>query len=84
MPVKMRNRLLPRLQHWRRVLQVRFPNLRYALLPMVLLDYHHYRTEVELDQRIANRLEPKTWVLPQLVSIRWLLDLSRKPRNGKI
>ena len=83
-PVEMRNRLLPRLQHWRRVLQIRFPRLRHTFLLMILLDYHHYRIEVGLDQRIANRLEPKTWVLPRLVNIRWLLDLSRKPRNGKI
>jgi hypothetical protein len=83
-PVKMRKRLLPRLQYWRRVLQIRFPSLRHAFLLMVLLDYHHYRAEDGLDQRIASGLESKTWVLPQLINIRWLLDLSRKPRNGKI
>lgn len=83
-PVKMRNRLLPRLQHWRRILQIRFPSLRQAFLLVVLLDYYHYRAEVGKDQRIASGLGPKNWSLPRLDSIRWLLDLSRQPRSGKI
>jgi len=83
-PIKMRNRLLPRLQHRRRILQIRFPSLRQAFLLVALLDYHHYRAEVGKDQRIASGSGRKSWRLPRLDSIRWLLDLSRQPRNGKI
>jgi hypothetical protein len=83
-PVKMRSRLLPRLQHWRRTLQIRFPSLRQTFLLLAILDYYHYRAEVGKDQRIANGLGPRNWSFPRLDSIRWLLDLSRQPRNGKI
>ena len=83
-PLAMRKRLIPRMQYWRRVIQIRFPSLRKALLLMALLDYYHYRVEVGQDRRIASGLGSKTWIFPQLANIRWLFDLSQRPRNGKM
>jgi hypothetical protein len=84
-PINMRKRLLPRMQYWRRVVQIRFPLLRHAFLLMALLDYQNYLKEVGLKQSFARHLGPKTSAfLPQLRTMHRLLDLSRKQRNGKI
>ena len=83
-PVEMRSRLIPRLQYWRRLLQARFPVLRHAFLATALLDYRNYRAEVGREERIAKHLEPRTWVLPKMATMRFLFDLSRERRGGKV
>ena len=83
-PHRLRSRLMPRLQYWRRRLQARLPMLRPALFPLVLFDYGNYRSEVGLEERTARHLEPGKWTLPRLETARFLLALSREQRAGKV
>ena len=81
-PIRMRSRFVPRLQHRRRLAQARFPLLRQALLPIAFLDYPNYRNELgksdEGDTTGAMKLTPKADTL------RFLLSLSRKQRVSKV
>lgn len=83
-PVEMRMRLMPRLQYWRRLIQARIPVLRHALLPLTLLDLRNYRAEVGRAERLAAHQKPKMWILPKMDTMRFLLDLSRDRRSGKV
>jgi hypothetical protein len=83
-PPAMRSRLVPRLQNWRRLTQVSFPVLSDLFLTMMLLDYRNYRRELGGEERKANDLRPRTWVLPKWNTARFLFDLSREHRAGKI
>ena len=84
LPFEMRSRMVPRLQHWRRMLQVRLPILRRALLIMMLLDYRNYRAEVGSYERMAKHLKSRAWPLPRLDTARFLSGLSQEQRAGKI
>lgn len=83
-PVEMRSRLIARLQYWRRLLQTRMPLLGRPLLIMGLLDYWSYRAELGREERIANHLEASAWVLPKMDTMRFLFDLTREHRGGKV
>lgn len=83
-PIEMRARLMPRLQHWRRVLTSRMPALRHALLALTLFDFRNYRSEIGRAERIARHQKPKTWVLPKMDTVRFLLELSHERRSGKV
>lgn len=83
-PEGMRTRLIPRLQHWRRTLQTDRPGLRHVLFLMALFDYGNYRAEVGLEARMEKPAGDATRVLPRMETIRFLLDLSRGHRNGKV
>jgi len=82
-PVEMRRRLIPRLQHRRRILQQRFPILRPLLLSAALLDLSHYRQEVSSSRQASRwRLLPR--MLPQASTLKFLFALTRAGRAGKI
>jgi hypothetical protein len=83
-PARMRSRLVPRLQHRRRLAQARHPLLRQALLPIALLDYRNYRHELgrSIDGGAANSKRKRA--LPRGDTMRFLLALSRRQRVGKI
>lgn len=83
-PLAMRSRLVPRLQNWRRLVQARFPALSDPFLMMMLLDYRNYRRELGDEERKANDLKPRTWIFPKWATARFLFDLSRERRAGKI
>jgi Uncharacterised nucleotidyltransferase len=82
-PVRSRNRFIPRLQHRRRLAQAMFPLLRQALLPIGLLDYPNYRDELgtpDNEQYIAGSAR----LLPKVDTLRFLLSLARQRRVSKI
>lgn len=83
-PLRMRDRLAPRLQAWRRRLQSRAPALRPALLPMMLLDFRNYRTEIGAEERARKQLKPKIWTLPRVTSMLYLFALAGEDQIGKI
>lgn len=83
-PPAMRNRLTPKLQTWRRRLQSRLPILRFAFLPMMLLDFRNYRAEVGAEERARKQLKPKEWIVPKATSMRFLATLAGEKRIGKV
>lgn len=80
-PAGMRSRYVPRIQHWRRMLQIRWPALRPALLTTALLDYRNYRAEFA-PRGDTSRARPR--MLPRLDTARFMLDLVRARSPGKI
>jgi hypothetical protein len=81
-PASFRRRWMPRLQHWRRMCQARFPFLRLPLILFVLLDYKNYASGpgVALGQATGfGRLR-----VPPSSRLRFLLALSGTQRAGKI
>lgn len=83
-PARMRTRFIPRLQHWRRLAQARFPVLRVALLPITVLDYRSYRKGLGASNREGNVIRYRKWALPKRKTLDWLLWLSREKRVGKV
>jgi hypothetical protein len=77
-PIHMRNRFIPRLQHQRRLIQATLPKLRQALLPIAILDFRNYRDEA--GEIVGDRKS----VVPKSSRLRYLLTLSRQQRVGKI
>lgn len=81
-PANLRRRWMPRLQHWRRMCQSRFPLLRLPLLLFALLDYKNYvrgpRTAIGQPTGFRRLRVPKSSTL------RFLLALSATQRMGKI
>jgi Uncharacterised nucleotidyltransferase len=82
-PINMRSRFVPRLQHRRRLAQARLPALRWALLPIAILDYRNYRDELGKTDRTGT-ISDRKWTLPTGDTLRFLLSLSRQQRVGKI
>jgi hypothetical protein len=80
-PAAMRSRIVPRIQHWRRMLQIRWPALRPALLTTALLDYRNYRAEFA-PREDAARVRART--LPRLDTARFMFDLVKARSPGKI
>lgn len=80
-PAEMRSRLVPRLQHRRRMLQIRWPALGPALLTTALLDYGNYRAEFAPRKNVVNE---RARTLPRLDTARFLFDLARTQSPGKI
>ena len=83
-PIHMRSRFVPRLQHRRRLAQARIPLLRQALLPIAVLDYRNYRDELGRSNRGGEVVSNRKWALPKSDTLRFLLALSREQRAGKI
>jgi hypothetical protein len=83
-PSRMRSRFVPRMQHRRRLAQARLPLLRWALLPIAILDYKNYRDELGKSNREGAIVSDKKWALPKWHTLRFLLSLSREQRVGKI
>jgi hypothetical protein len=82
-PTRMRSRLVPRLQHRRRLAQARFPLLRQVLLPIAILDYRNYRDELGGSNRGEEIVGDRKWALPKSDALRFLLALSRERRASK-
>jgi len=82
-PVEMRRRLVPRLQHRRRVLQQRFPALRSMFLAAALLDLGHHRREFR-SNRAATGGGPRPRTLPRASTLKFLFTLARAERAGKV
>jgi Uncharacterised nucleotidyltransferase len=81
-PVRMRNRFIPRLQYRRSLAQAKFPLLRFAFLPFAALDLRNHRTQARMvhgdhSKRIRN------WAPPKMSSVRHLVTLSVQRRVGK-
>jgi hypothetical protein len=72
---------MPRIQHRRRMLQIRLPALRPVLLTAALLDYRNYRAEFG-PRGGASRARAR--MLPRLDTARFLFDLVRTRSSGKI
>jgi Uncharacterised nucleotidyltransferase len=83
-PIHMRSRFVPRLQHRRRLAQARIPLLRQALLPIAVFDYRNYRNELGRSNRAGEVVSDRKWALPKRDTLRFLLALSREQRAGKI
>jgi Uncharacterised nucleotidyltransferase len=83
-PASMRSRLVPRLQHQRRLAQARLPLLRQALLPIAILDYRNYRDELGRSNNANAVVNDRARALPRGDTLRFLLALARRQRVGKI
>jgi hypothetical protein len=84
LPAEMRSRLVPRIQHRRRMLQLRLPILSHAFLLTALLDYQNYRAVLGVSEELTSRLKLKKRILPRVDTARFLLGLSREQRAGKV
>lgn len=83
-PSAMRLRLIPRIQHRRRMLQIRLPALSSAFLLTAALDYQNYRAVLGVSDVLTSRFKSKRRVLPHIETARFLLGLSRARRTGKV
>ena len=81
-PAIMRQRLAPRFQHRRRMLQMRFPVLRRLFLAAGLLDLVHYRREIGSSTRATRKKARR--LLPDPNTLRFLMTLAGARRNAKI
>jgi hypothetical protein len=81
-PTRMRSRLVPCQQHFRRLAKARLPLLRQVLLPIAILDYRNYRDELDRSNRAI--VSDRKWALPKSTTLRFLLALSREQRASKI
>src|SRR6185437_943249 len=82
-PAGMRARLIPRLQHKRRLAQTRFPALRRALLAMAMLDYKNHRKGVGDPRLTRPPVEGAQFNPPKTSTLQFLFGLSRGRRAGK-
>jgi len=83
-PAGMRTRFIPRLQHWRRLVQARVPMLRYLLLPIAVMDYRNYRRGLGASFGQLAGVENRSWRLPKRGTLNFLFSLCRSQRVGKI
>ncbi|WP_246801501.1 nucleotidyltransferase family protein [Bradyrhizobium genosp. L] len=82
-------RVIPKLQLRRRLLQARFPGLRYVLLPSALLDCRNFRayrraSAASIRKDPAASISRDLPMFPGWERLRAVLALSRHPRVGKI
>jgi hypothetical protein len=78
-PPDLRSRFIPRLQHRRRMLQLRFPKLRPIFMAVGVLDLHHYRSEAR--PQTAPR---PTRLFPRAETLGFLLSRARERRTSKL
>jgi hypothetical protein len=83
-PLRMRSRFVPRLQHQRRLVQARFPLSRRVLLSTAILDYRNYRDEVGRSNKEGEIVSSRRWTLPKNETLRFLLTLSREQPLSKV
>lgn len=84
-PVRLCSRPIPRLQFRRRLMQARFPILRWPLLVTTLLDYGNYRVELGTEyRRTTHRRLGQSWAIPKLGTLQWILSLANNHRPGKV
>jgi hypothetical protein len=83
-PVRMRSRLMPRLQFRRGLIQARFPSTRWPLLMTAVLDYPNYRRGLGAEYRTANPFLGQSWVIPKFSTLRFILGLANNHRVGKV
>jgi hypothetical protein len=82
-PLRMRSRLIPRLQYGRRLIQARFPLMRWILLTTAILDYGNYRRGIGTEYR-PGKLVGGLWSPPRLSTLRYISSLAGGDRNGKV
>ena len=83
-PLRMRSRLVPRLQFGRRLMQARFPITRWPLLITTTLDYGNYRRGLGAQYRTQPRLLGPSWAMPKFGTLRYILGLANNHRVGKV
>lgn len=83
-PHRMRSRLIPRMQFGRRLMQARFPMMRWPLLVTAILDYWNYRTGPGAEYRTQGRLLSRSWPLPRFSTLRFIMSINDSDRIGKI
>lgn len=82
-PIRLRSRLIPRLQFRRRLIQARFPVTRWPLLITALLDYGNYRRGPGAEYRTGRRVLGRSWAVPKFSTLRFILSLANNHRIGK-
>jgi hypothetical protein len=83
-PPELRSGAVPRIQHLRRMLQIRLPALRRAFLLTALLDYRNYRAVLGVSGAVTPGFALTKRILPRLDTARFLLGLSGEQRAGKL
>lgn len=83
-PARMRSRIIPRLQFGRRLAQARFPIMRWPLLATAALDYANYRKASKVERTQAATAPGRSWPLPRLGTMRFILRVAATDRPGKI
>lgn len=83
-PSEFLSRAIPRIQHRRRMLQMRLPALRRAFLLTALLDYRNYRAALGVSGDLTSGFKLTRRVLPRFDTVRFLVGLSGEQRAGKI
>jgi hypothetical protein len=81
-PSEMRSRSIPRIQHRRRMLQMRLPVLSRAFLLTAALDYQNYRAVLRVSDQLTSRFKLKRRT--HMETARFLIGLSREQRAGKV
>ena len=83
-PLRMRRRLIPRLQFKRRLLQARYPFARWPLLAATFLDYGNYRRGPGAECRGSDKSGGTSWSMPKSGTLRFILGIAGDQRVGKI
>ena len=83
-PLRMRRRLIPRLQFRRRLLQARYPVARWPLLATTFLDYGNYRRGPGAEYRAADKSGHTSWSMPRSGTLRFILGIAGDQRVGKV
>lgn len=87
-PIDMRERLVPRAQHWRRMAQLYAPALRWILLAAALLvdirNYWSYRTQIGAQAKSTGQLAAARTGSPTKGKMRYLRSLLVTARIGKL
>jgi hypothetical protein len=82
-PIRLRSRLIPRLQFRRRLMQARFPFTRWPLLITAVLDLGNYRRGPGAEYRTPGGLLGRSWAMPKFSTLRYILGLASNHRVGK-
>ena len=83
-PLRMRRRLIPRLQFRRRLLQARYPVARWPLLAATFLDYGNYRRGPGAEYLASGKSGRTSWSIPRSGTLRFILGITGDQRVGKV